>query len=120
MANEPFTSVVVAYFFPVSVLVAVTPTPGSGTAPAFTVPVIVPPLASTAVVGAGAGEAGAVVVVCPVGAACPQIVPTIIRLTAIDRIDSCTCLASLNLKMTDNHLNNLLSNRSDNDDHLLD
>jgi hypothetical protein len=52
MANEPFTSVVVAYSFPVNVLVAVTPTPGSGTAPAFTVPVIVPPLAA-AVVGAG-------------------------------------------------------------------
>jgi hypothetical protein len=52
MANEPFTSVVVAYFFPVKVFVAVTPTPGNGTTPAFTVPVIVPPLASTA--GAGA------------------------------------------------------------------
>jgi hypothetical protein len=52
IVNEPFTSVVVAYFFPVKVFVAVTPTPGSGTAPAFTVPVIVPPLASIA--GAGA------------------------------------------------------------------
>jgi hypothetical protein len=48
IANEPFTSVVVAYFFPVNVFVAVTLTPGSGIAPAFTVPVIVPPVASVA------------------------------------------------------------------------
>ncbi len=52
MANAPLTSVVVAYFFPVSVFVAVTPTPGSGTAPDFTVPVIVPPLASATAAGA--------------------------------------------------------------------
>jgi hypothetical protein len=53
MAKEPFTSVVVAYFFPVTVLVAVMPTPGSGTAPAFTVPVIFPPLVSTAAADPG-------------------------------------------------------------------
>jgi hypothetical protein len=46
MANEPFISVVVAYFFPVKVFVAVTLTPGNGTGPAFTVPAMVPPLAS--------------------------------------------------------------------------
>ena len=44
IANAPFISVVVAYFFPVSVFVAVTATPGRGAGPAFTVPVIVPPL----------------------------------------------------------------------------
>jgi hypothetical protein len=51
IVNEPFTSVVVAYFFPVKVFVAVTPTPGSGIAPAFTVPEIVPPVASIAGTG---------------------------------------------------------------------
>src|SRR5258706_15879406 len=91
VANEPFTSVVVAYFFPVNVFVAVTATPGNGPAPAFTVPVIVPPLASAA--DAGATVAGAVV--CPAGAVWPRLVPTIIRPTAIHRIDPCTlsCLA---------------------------
>jgi hypothetical protein len=51
IVNQPFTSVVVAYFFPVKVFVAVTPTPGSGIAPAFTVPEIVPPVASIAGTG---------------------------------------------------------------------
>jgi hypothetical protein len=57
IANAPFTSVVVAYFFPVSVLLAVTATPGNGTAPAFTVPEIAPPFASLAagVVAVGTG-----------------------------------------------------------------
>ena len=94
MANEPFTSVVVAYFFPVNVLVAVTPTPGSGTAPAVTVPVIVPPLASTD--GAGAAVVG-FVVPCPAGVVWHRLVPTITRLTAIHRIDPCT-LSCLVLK----------------------
>jgi hypothetical protein len=67
MANEPFASVVVAYFFPVNVFVAVTATPGSGTTPAFTVPVIVPPLASTEAAGAGLASTG--VVACPGGTA---------------------------------------------------
>ncbi len=56
-------SVVVAYFLPVSVLVAVTATPGSGTCPDFTVPRIVPPsttdgVATTAGVAAGVAWAG--------------------------------------------------------------
>src|ERR1035437_2590853 len=54
----PSMSVVVAYFFPVRVLVAVTATPGSETALAFTVPRIVPPSATGAAV-AGAAGAGA-------------------------------------------------------------
>ncbi len=39
--------VVVAYFFPVKVLVAVMATPGRGTTPVLTVPWIVPPMAVT-------------------------------------------------------------------------
>jgi hypothetical protein len=62
IANAPFTSVVVAYFFPVSVLLAVTATPGKGTAPAFTVPEIVPPVASLA---AGVGTVVVVVAGAP-------------------------------------------------------
>jgi hypothetical protein len=49
MANAPFTSVVVVYFLPLNVLVAVTATPGKDTVPALIVPVIVPPLASLTV-----------------------------------------------------------------------
>jgi hypothetical protein len=65
IANIPLVSVVVAYFLPVSVLVAVTETPGRGICPAFTVPRIVPPSITVAVAtGAeGAGcAAGAVAV----------------------------------------------------------
>ena len=53
-------SVVVAYFFPVRVVVAVTATPGNGTPLAFTVPRMVPPCASTGAAGAAvAGATGA-------------------------------------------------------------
>src|SRR4051794_3962760 len=90
MVKEPFTSVVVAYFFPVKVFVAVTATPGRGTAPAFTVPLMVPPFASAVGAGAvaGAGVGGAVV--CAGGGAWPRLVPTIARITAIHRIVACT------------------------------
>ena len=47
-------SVVVAYFFPVSVLVAVTATPGSGITPLFTVPEMVPPWGTAAGTGCSA------------------------------------------------------------------
>src|ERR1019366_3517854 len=54
----PSMSVVVAFFFPVRVVVAVTATPGNGTPLAFTVPRMVPPCASTGAAGAaGAGAA---------------------------------------------------------------
>src|ERR1035438_9354636 len=53
----PSMSVVVAYFFPVRVVVAVTATPGNGTPLAFTVPRMVPPCASTGAAGAAAAEA---------------------------------------------------------------
>src|ERR1035438_887343 len=56
----PSMSVVVAYFFPVRVVVAVTATPGNGTPLAFTVPRMVPPCASTGAAGA-VGAAGAAV-----------------------------------------------------------
>src|SRR5437763_9182810 len=100
MVKEPFTSVVVAYFFPVKVLLAVTATPGKGTAPAFTVPLMVPPFASAAVAGAvagaGAGVRGAVV--CAGGGVWPRLVPTIARITAIHRIAACTlCCLSLRI-----------------------
>jgi hypothetical protein len=55
-------SVMVAYRWPVSVLVATMLTPGNGTVPAFTVPWTEPPAAGAEVVGAeaaGAGLAGA-------------------------------------------------------------
>src|ERR1035438_9155897 len=56
----PSMSVVVAYFFPVRVVVAVTATPGNGTPLAFTVPRMVPPCASTGAAGAAvAGATGA-------------------------------------------------------------
>src|ERR1035441_9203305 len=56
----PSMSVVVAYFFPVRGLVAVTATPGSGTPLAFTVPRMVPPCAASGAAGAtGAAVAGA-------------------------------------------------------------
>jgi hypothetical protein len=51
-------SVVVAYFLPVSVLVAVTDTPGSGTVPLFTLPEIVPPCAAAGAACVAAGSAG--------------------------------------------------------------
>src|ERR1039458_741472 len=57
----PSMSVVVAYFFPVRVVVAVTATPGNGTPLAFTVPRMVPPCASTGAAGAAAVAAGAAV-----------------------------------------------------------
>ena len=63
-------SVVVAYFFPVSVLVAVTATPGRGTPLAFTVPWMVPPCGSAATTGATATDAraGGAAGVCAAGA----------------------------------------------------
>ena len=48
MTKLPFMSVVVEYFLPVRVLVAVMLTPGRGTAPDFTCPRMVPPLTSAA------------------------------------------------------------------------
>src|ERR1035438_2126995 len=53
----PSMSVVVAYFFPVRVVVAVTATPGNGTPLAFTVPRMVPPCTPTGAAGAAAAEA---------------------------------------------------------------
>src|SRR5450631_4085095 len=57
MTKLPFASVVVEYFLPVRVLVAVMLTPGSGTEPDLTCPRMVPPLTSAEGVGAG-GEVG--------------------------------------------------------------
>src|ERR1700679_804513 len=100
IANEPFTSVVVAYFFPVNVLVAVTLTPGNGTGPAFTVPAMVPPLGSPAgaagaagttgadvwPAGSGASVAGALCTAagaCSFGAACPHALKPNPRLNTV-------------------------------------
>src|ERR1700733_9691095 len=55
----PSASVVVAYFLPVSVLVAVTATPGSGTPPAFTVPLMLPPCGAAGAVGVAEGGVAA-------------------------------------------------------------
>src|SRR5947209_8703077 len=52
-------SVVVAYFLPVRLLVAVTATPGNGVVPAFTVPLMVPPCGVADAMTAGCG--------CPIG-----------------------------------------------------
>src|ERR1017187_3766210 len=68
----PSMSVVVAYFFPVRVLVAVTATPGSGIPLAFTVPRMVPPCAASGAAGgvaAGAAVAGAAGAAAAAGAA---------------------------------------------------
>src|SRR3569833_1953268 len=77
-------SVVVAYFFPVSVLVAVTATPGSGVSPALTVPLIAPPWAAAVVdvcavgttVCAGAAGAGAPSAACAFAACTVSIAAT--------------------------------------------
>jgi hypothetical protein len=61
-ANLPSEFVAATYFFPVSVLAAVTVTPGSGVFPLFADPVISNVVATGAVAAAvwGAGAAGAV------------------------------------------------------------
>lgn len=58
MVNAPVMSVVVVYFLPVRVLVAVTLTPGKGVPPAFTLPRMVPPVMVPAVVAPVASAAG--------------------------------------------------------------